>query len=53
VDQLEAAFRTRNISDNLVLDRIREEIDATANRSKEDHIVINGLVVKQPLPAEI
>jgi hypothetical protein len=53
VDQLEAAFRTRNISDNLVLDRIREEIDATANRSKEDHVVINGLVVKQPLPAEI
>jgi len=53
MDQLEAAFRTRNISDNLVLARIREEIDATANRSKEDRVVINGLVVKRPLPVEI
>jgi hypothetical protein len=53
LDQLEAAFRTRNISDNLVLARLREEIDSTANKSREDRVVINGLVCKQPLPAEI
>jgi hypothetical protein len=53
LDLLEAAFRTRNISDNLVLARLREEIDSTANKSREDRVVINGLVCKQPLPSEI
>jgi hypothetical protein len=53
LDLLEAAFRTRNISDNLVLARLREEIDSTANKSREDRVVINGLVCRQPLPSEI
>ena len=51
--QLEAAFRTRSLSDNMVLARLREEIDSGANRSKEDRIVINGLVCRKPLPTEI
>ena len=51
--QLEAAFRTRSLSDNMVLARLREEIDSGANKSKEDRIVINGLVCRKPLPADI
>jgi hypothetical protein len=51
--QLEAAFRNRSLSDNMVLARLREEIDSGANRSKEDRIVINGLVCRKPLPSEI
>ena len=51
--KLEAAFRTRSLSDNMVLARLREEIDSGANKSKEDRIVINGLVCRKPLPADI
>ncbi len=51
--QLEAAFRTRSLSDNMVLARLRKEIDLGANRSKEDWIVINGLVCRKPLPSDI
>ena len=53
MDRLEAAFRTRNISDNLVMARLREELDAGANKVKEDRVVINGLVCKEALPTEI
>ena len=51
--KLEAAFQTRSLSDNMVLARLREEIDSGANKSKEDRIVINGLVCRKPLPADI
>jgi len=51
--KLEAAFQTRSLSDNMVLARLREEIDSGANKSKEDRIVINGLVCRKPLPTEI
>jgi hypothetical protein len=53
LSDLEAAFRTRNMSDNMVLARLREEIDSTANKSKEDRIVVNGLVCRKPIPSEI
>jgi hypothetical protein len=53
VEQLELAFKARNISDNLVLARIREELDTASNRAREDRVVINGLVCKKPLPVEI
>ena len=53
IEQLEEAFRARNISDNLVLARLREELDSTANRAREDRIIINGLVCKTPLPQEV
>ncbi len=52
IEQIEAAFRTRNISDNLVIACLREELDSTANRTGEDRIIINGLVCKKPLPQE-
>jgi hypothetical protein len=32
--------------------RLREEIDSTANRSREDRIVITGITCKTPLPRE-
>jgi hypothetical protein len=41
------------VSDNLVLARLREELDTTANKAREDRIIINGLVCKLPLPVEI
>lgn len=53
IDQLELAFKARNISDNLVLARLREELDTAANKAREDRVVINGLVCKKALPVEI
>jgi len=32
--------------------RIREEVDSTSNKSKEDRVVINGLKSATPLPTE-
>jgi hypothetical protein len=53
IAQLEAAFRIRNASDNLVLARLREELDAGTNKLKEDRVIINGLVSKDPIPSEM
>jgi|FrelakmetLWP11LW_1041352.scaffolds.fasta_scaffold10924_1 hypothetical protein len=53
IEYLESAFKARNVSDNLVLARLREELDTTANKAREDRIIINGLVCKLPLPVEI
>jgi hypothetical protein len=32
--------------------RIREELDTTSNKAKEDRVVINGIRLKSPLPAD-
>jgi hypothetical protein len=37
---------------NLVMARIRKEIDATSNKSKEEDEVIIGLRSKEPMPGE-
>jgi ribosomal protein L17 len=52
---LEIAHKTQvkiNFANNLVMARIREEIDATSNKSKEDRVVITGLRSKEPMPEE-
>jgi hypothetical protein len=53
--RLESSFRyqmDKGILDNLMFARTREELDATSNRAKEDRIIINGLSLTDPLPAE-
>jgi len=42
-----------NRSNNLTFARIREEVDATSNKAKEDRVIINGLTSKTPIPTEI
>ena len=52
---LEKAHKSQvkiNFANNLVMARLREEIDATSNRSKEDRLVITGLKSKDPMPEE-
>jgi hypothetical protein len=52
---LEMAYKRQveiNFANNLVMARIREEIDSTGNRSKEDRVVITGLKSKDPIPAD-
>jgi hypothetical protein len=41
-----------NFATNLMLARVREEIDAIGNKAKEDRVVMNGLKSKTPMPAE-
>jgi hypothetical protein len=50
--KLVAVLKTRFEADNLMFARLREEIDSTANRSREDRIVITGITCKTPLPRE-
>jgi hypothetical protein len=41
-----------NFATNLMLARVREEIDAISNKAKEDRVVMNGLKSKTPMPVE-
>ena len=41
-----------NLANNLMMARVREELDAATNRSKEDRVVMNGLKSKDPIPVE-
>jgi hypothetical protein len=41
-----------NFAVNLMLARVREEIDMTGNRNKEDRVVLNGLKSKTLMPVE-
>jgi hypothetical protein len=41
-----------NVANDLMFARVREEVDAGTNKSKEDRIVINGLTSATPLPAD-
>jgi hypothetical protein len=43
---------TTNSNNNLMLARIREEVDTAANVKKEDRIILTGLKSKTPLPVE-
>jgi hypothetical protein len=42
----------KNIGNDLVFARIREEINSNGNKAKEDRVVINGLKSKTPMPTE-
>ena len=52
LSKLESEMMRKRLSDNLMFARMREEMDAAANKSKEDRVVISGIVSKQPIPVE-
>jgi hypothetical protein len=43
LDKLENQVRTRQVKDNLIFARIREEMDTATNKQKEDRVVITGI----------
>ena len=52
---LENAIRAqadKNVGNDLMFARSREETDAITNRAKEDRLVINGLKASAPLPTD-
>ena len=49
---LVSILKTRFESDNMMFARLREEIDSTANKSREDRVVVTGITCKEPLPRE-
>ena len=52
LDGLVSVLKTRFESDNLMFARLREEVDSTANKSREDRVVVTGLASKDPLPTD-
>jgi hypothetical protein len=53
--RLESAMRfqsDKNVGNDLMFARLREETDATTNKAKEDRLVINGLKSAAPLPTD-
>jgi hypothetical protein len=52
VKDLIPVLKARFESDNLMFARLREEIDSTANKSREDRVVVTGITCKEPLPTE-
>ena len=54
LDALEKAHKKQvkmNFANNLMMARVREEIDSIGNKSKEDRVVMSGLKSKTPIPA--
>jgi hypothetical protein len=52
MDGLVSVLKTRFEADNLMFARLREEVDSTANKSREDRVVVTGVVSKDPLPSD-
>jgi hypothetical protein len=52
VKALLPVLKARFEADNMMFARIREEMDSTANRSREDRVVVTGIICKDPLPTE-
>jgi len=55
IRKLEDRFKMQDEKErgnDLMFARMREEIDFTANKGKEDRVVINGLKSRSPLPAD-
>ena len=52
VGGLVSVLKARFEADNLMFARIREEIDSTANRTREDRVVVTGITCKSPLPRD-
>jgi hypothetical protein len=51
-DSLVSVLKCRFEADNLMFARLREEIDSTANKSREDRVVVTGITSKTPLPTD-
>jgi hypothetical protein len=45
-------LKTRFEADNMMFARLREEVDSSANKSREDRVVVTGITCKEPLPRE-
>ena len=52
LEKLEGHVRARQINDNLIFARLREESDASANKTKEDRVVITGITSKEVPPTD-
>jgi len=52
IRKLEHDTEARKFNDNLLFARTREELDTTANKAKEDRIVITGLSSTTPPPVD-
>jgi hypothetical protein len=52
VKDLIPVLKARFEADNMMFARLREEIDSTANRSREDRVVVTGIICKDPLPID-
>ena len=55
LDRIERNLRMqsdKNVANDLMFARVREEADSTSNKAKEDRIVINSLTSAAPLPAD-
>jgi hypothetical protein len=52
LSKLENQVRTRQVKDNLIFARIREEMDTATNKQKEDRVVITGITSRIAPPAD-
>ena len=50
IDELNQDMFRRRFNDSLVMARLREDVDAISNISKEDKLVISGMTSKTPRP---
>ncbi len=53
IAELEGRVQDRQNMDNLIFARMREDLDTTSNKSKEDRIIITGISSKTSPPTEI
>jgi len=52
ISKLEGQVRARQMNDNLVFARLREESDSAANKLKEDRLIITGITSKTYPPTD-
>jgi len=52
LSKLEDQVRSRQIKDNLIFARIREEMDTTTNKQREDRVVITGITSNVVQPSD-
>ena len=51
LEELNRSMFKRRFHDNLVMSRIREDVDTISNTNKEDRILISGMTSKVPRPS--
>jgi hypothetical protein len=49
---LVSILKLRFEADNMMFARLLEEVDSTANKSREDRVVVTGVTSKDPLPTD-
>ncbi len=53
IEQINTEIFRRRFNDNLVMARLREDMDTISNGKKEDKMIITGLASKIPKPVEL